>query len=141
MLAASMERTWQMVSPMQVLEDEKVNLMKAEERLKNLAAEAAQFAANEAAAAAVASVQPPVEGDQPAKQEGAEGEQSPAALLQERQREAEEKVARLRMFIAGPPQLEVCHALAYLICRSDTDMGAGICVCLTTWCTVLLPKP
>lgn len=101
-------------------EDEKENLRKAEERLKTCAAEAA-FAADMGAqlqhqqAAAAAAKQEPDEAAAAGASEGgaAEPEQAPApapaaeegthlAALQERQREAEEKVARLKRLAAGP---------------------------------------
>lgn len=79
----------------QVLEEEKENLRKLEERVKNLAEEAAHAAEMDASLAAAG---------------GATGDEAAiaaAAALRERQRDAEEKLARLRKAIEGPPQLEV----------------------------------
>ncbi|BDA50716.1 probable tyrosine-protein kinase BAZ1B at N-terminal half [Coccomyxa sp. Obi] len=81
---------------LQVLEEEKENLRKLEERVKNLAEEAAHAAEMEASLADAA--------DGVA---AAEGAAAAAAALRERQRDAEEKLARLRKAIEGPPQLEV----------------------------------
>ena len=40
------------------------------------------------------------------------------ALLQERLKEAEEKVAHLNTMIAGPPRFEVKHSMSTLFCAS-----------------------
>ena len=82
----------------QVLEEEKENLRKLEERVKSLAEEAAHAAEMEASLADAGGVT------------GVEGAAAAASALRERQREAEEKLARLRKAIEGPPQLEVCNS-------------------------------
>lgn len=91
---------------MQVEEDEKENLRKAEERVKTCAAEAA-FAAEMGLQMAQQQAGAVSEGE-PLPEPGAE-EGTHVAALQERQREAEEKVARLSKMIAGPLIPEVCR--------------------------------
>ena len=106
------------LAPAQVEEDEKENLRKAEERLKVCAAEAA-FIAEMGGQSSQPQPPPPGEPDQAPAQEGAhaaEPDQAPpaqegahAAALQERLKEAEEKVARLRKLAAGPLIPPVLH--------------------------------
>lgn len=85
-----------MCSGFQILEEEKENLRKLEDRARNLAEEAAHAAEMEASLASAEGIP------------GAEGAVSAAAALQERQREAEERLSRLRKAIQGPPQLQAC---------------------------------
>lgn len=93
----------------QILDEEKENLRKLEERVKNLAEEAAHAAEMEASLADADGVT------------GVEGAAAAATALRERQKDAEEKLARLQKAIEGPPQLEVrfmtCTNFSQYLCQ------------------------
>ena len=117
----------------QVEEDEKENLRKAEERLKVCAAEAAFIAEMGLPQPQAPDQAAPQEPDQAAAAGDADGAEAPppaeagahAAALQERLREAEEKVARLRKLAAGPAIPPVCNTPNREIANTHIPLAAG----------------